>query len=121
MAFVHGGDKFEEREMCTRFLEAWAGNWQHRHLWYILSAKAGLKASANPKAEKYRFCFLMGGMTKGMNTGRDEGLHPFLQSTTAINKVMFCTATFKQVILEGLFYLYPQLEEMLPRVLPYMY
>lgn len=86
MAFVHGGDKFEEREMCTRFLEAWAGNWQHRHLWYILSAKAGPKASANPKAEKYRFCFLMGGITKGMNTGRDEDCTHFCNLPQQLTK-----------------------------------
>lgn len=98
IAFVYGGGKFEERDVHK--VSGGLG-WKLA----ILSPLVHLsvKGRAHRKAEKCRFYLLIEGVTKGINIVKDEGLHPFLQSTTAINKIMFCVATFKQVILDGLF------------------
>lgn len=41
---------------------------------------------AYSKTGDYSFYLLIEGATMGVNTGRDEGLHPFLHFPTAINQ-----------------------------------
>ena len=90
MAFVQEGEKFPEREEGTRFQEAYTENWHT----VISGVHYQPRQGGRPyrfKVGKYTFYLLMEEVSMGVDTGRNEGLHPFLQFPITVNQnVLHC-------------------------------